>query len=197
MTKSSMGPRGKADAQAFSGAIAAKLKAGRYLQSRFGSCASHAGRPLSVDSLYPRQQNSPPDKGERMGSTGSGRISDYPGSSSKGGSGAGAGGGGGGGPPEDRCARAFHARLEDIEQSDYYRAHGSLPPLGTQLSVAHRKRLVAQTSNGESIGNLPTSLNYLASCLKDGWNYVGTVQAAASDPPVATVSADFAATPPG
>lgn len=128
-----------------------------------------------------------------MGSSGSDRISDYPGSSSKGKS---DGGTGGGSQPEDRCARAFSAHLEDVERSDYYRTHGRVPPVRTQLIVTQRKRLVAQTSTGESVGNLPTSLNYLAACIKDGWTYVGTVQIVTNAPPVANVSADFAATPP-
>jgi len=127
-----------------------------------------------------------------MGSSGSGRISDYPGSSSSGNSGEGSGGG----SQLDRCARAFNARLEDVERSGYYRTHGRVPPVGTQLTVVQNKRLVAQTVNGESVGNLPTSLNYLAACIKNGWTYVGTVQSAASPPPTASVSADFAAAPP-
>ncbi len=129
-----------------------------------------------------------------MGSTGSGRISDYPGSSPK--SKPGGGEGGNGGPTEDRCARAFNARLEDVEHSDYYSSHGTTPPIGTQLVVVQRKRLVAQDTNGASIGNIPTSLNYIASCLKAGWHYIGTVQSATNGPPTAAVSADFVATPP-
>jgi hypothetical protein len=129
-----------------------------------------------------------------MGSSGSGRISDYPGSSPRG-KPTGSGGGGGGGP-QDRCARAFNAELEDVEHSGYYRAHKSVPPIGTQLDIAIAKRLVARTTNGEVVGNLPTSFNYLAACLKQGWAYVGTVQAANNGPPVATVSADFAANSP-
>jgi hypothetical protein len=128
-----------------------------------------------------------------MGSSGSGRISDYPGSSSKGKTG---GGSDDGGSQPDRCARAFTARLEDVERSDYYRAHRVVPPVGTQLTVTQRTRLVAQTLSGESVGNLPTSLNYLAACIKDGWTYIGTVQSATNPPPVANISADFAATPP-
>jgi hypothetical protein len=127
-----------------------------------------------------------------MGSSGSGSITDYPGSSPKGKT----GGGGGGGSQPDRCARAFSARLEDVERSDYYRAHGSVPPIGTRLTVIQAKRLVAQTASGESVGNLPTSLNYPAACMKDGWAYIGTVQSATNPPPAASVSADFAATPP-
>jgi hypothetical protein len=86
--------------------------------------------------------------------------------------------------------------LEDIEQSDYYQSHQATPPTGTQVEVAQRQRLVAQTADGESIGNLPTSFNYLAACLKDGWRYFGTVQQVTNTPPVAGISADFAATRP-
>jgi hypothetical protein len=125
-----------------------------------------------------------------MGSSGSGRISDYPGtSSSSGGSGSVNTG------AQDRCAKAFNARLEDVEQSEYYQAHGTLPLTGTSLQVSQRKRLVAQTAEGESIGNLSTTFNYLAACMKDGWTYVGTVQNVTSGAPVAIVSVDFAAAP--
>lgn len=143
-----------------------------------------------------------------MGSSGSGRISDYPGSSrargdrdggrgrdSGGGGGAG-GSGGGGGQPEDRCGKAFSVRLEDIEHSEYFTAHGAPPPLGETLHVRQRKRLVAETSTGQTVGNLPTSYNYLAGCLKDGWAYTGQVTTSSSGPPVAAVTADFAAMPP-
>ena len=122
-----------------------------------------------------------------MGSSGSGRITDYPGSSKK--------GSGGDPSPEDRCERAFSAALEDIEHSDYYKSHGAVPPVGERLRVTQRKRLVAETTNGESVGNLPTSLNYLAGCLKDGWGYRGEIRNSKAGRPVATISADFAAIP--
>jgi len=128
-----------------------------------------------------------------LGSSGSDRISDYPGSSS------GTSGGAGGANDEaaqDRCGRAFNVRLEDVEQSEYYTAHGTLPPSDTQVQVVRRKRLLAQTADGESVGNLPTSFNYLASCLRDGWTYVGRVRSATPGPPTATISVDFAAAPP-
>jgi len=128
-----------------------------------------------------------------MGSSGSGRISDYPGSSLSSKSGGSKGGEDGG--AEDRCDKAFSVRLEDVEQSEYYRAHGKMPPIDTPLEVAQRKRLVAQTTDGQSVGNLPTSFNYLASCMKDGWSYVGTVRSIAGGPPEAIVFVDFVATP--
>lgn len=125
-----------------------------------------------------------------MGSSGSGRISDYPGTSSMNGD------SGGGGQPEDRCGRAFSVRLEDIEHSGHFKSAGSLPPPGETLHIRQRKRLVAETSAGQDVGNLPTSYNYLAACLKEGWAYTGTVTASANGPPVATIAADFAAIPP-
>ena len=129
-----------------------------------------------------------------MGSSGSGRISDYPGTSQ--GGGGGSLGGPGGQPPEDRCARAFSAPLEDIEHSQYFEAHGAPPPAGQALRIRQEKRLVAETADGQTVGNLPTALNYLASCMKDGWRYTGLVTASDDGPPTATVTADFAATPP-
>jgi hypothetical protein len=134
-----------------------------------------------------------------MGSSGSGKISDYPGTSRGNGSGSGGqdgGAGGGDGQPEDRCGRALSVSLEDVEHSDYFGTHGTPPPAGETLNIRQRKRLVAETSAGQSVGNLPTFYNYLASCMKDGWGYTGTVISSSNGPPVASVAADFAALPP-
>jgi len=114
-----------------------------------------------------------------MGSTGSGKFSDYP----------------GGQRTDDKCEKAFAAKLEDIEHCDYYKTHGSVPAVGTILQVAHKKRIVAQTKSGEIVGNLPTSLNYLAGCLQQGYKYTGHVRDSSSGP-VAIVSADFGAEAP-
>jgi hypothetical protein len=99
-----------------------------------------------------------------------------------------------GGPGwEDRCARAFNTVLEDIEHSEYYRLHGAPPGKGAALSIQLGKRLIAVTANGQSVGNLPTALNYLAACLKDGWRYTGLVTDSSVGPPSATVAGDFGA----
>jgi hypothetical protein len=126
-----------------------------------------------------------------MGSSGSGRISDYPGSSSNG-SGGSTDGGGGSSGGSDRCAQAIAVALEDIEHCDFYKAGGVVPAPGQQLRIALKKRIVAETDAGITVGNLPTAYNYLAGCLKDGWTYTGTVTASNSSGAVATVSADFA-----
>ncbi len=125
-----------------------------------------------------------------MGSSGSGKISDYPGTPKSGGK------GGPEGPPPDRCAQAFQVTLEDVGQSDYFKKHGALPPAKTQLAIVHAKRLVARTSTGDSVGNLPTSYNYLAGCIKDGWGYVGLVLTTTQGPPEPTIAASFVPTKP-
>ena len=82
--------------------------------------------------------------------------------------------------------------LEDIEHCDFYKTIGIVPAPGQQLRIAHKKRIVAETDAGVTVGNLPTAYNYLAGCLKDGWTYTGTVTASNGSGAVATVSADFA-----
>jgi hypothetical protein len=130
-----------------------------------------------------------------MGTSGSGRLTDYPGSSKPKTNG-GDGEGGGGIPSADRCARAISANLEDVEHCTYFKTHKISPPLGTQLHIAHQKRLVAQTDAGEVVGNLPTRFNYLAACMEDGYTYVGKVRDSSNGPPIAIVAADFAAVSP-
>lgn len=124
-----------------------------------------------------------------MGSTGSGKFSDYPGTG--GSDPSGAGGGGGETESGDRCTRAFSITLQDVEHSEHYAHTSSVPPGGTQLSIEHRKRLVAVDESGASVGNLPTSFNYLADCLASGFSYAGVVLAS-SEGPTATVTVDFA-----
>ncbi len=126
-----------------------------------------------------------------MGSTGSGSFSDYPGSRPKDG-GDGAGGGTSG---EDRCARAFACALEEIELCDYFAANNNVPPVGSELSIERRGRLVAVDSSGLTVGALPTRFNYLADCLGAGFSYAGRITASVSTP-VASVNADSAPSAP-
>jgi|WetSurMetagenome_2_1015567.scaffolds.fasta_scaffold267753_2 hypothetical protein len=127
-----------------------------------------------------------------MGSSGSGRLTDYPGSGKAKSKGA-----GGDGPLQsDRCARAFSTSLEDVEHCTYHQHHKSAPPVGTSLHIALQKRLVALTNAGEVVGSLPTQFNYLAACLEAGYGYVGQVRDSSNGPPAATVAADFAAVAP-
>ena len=128
-----------------------------------------------------------------MGSSGSGNFSDYPGSSKSKPS----GGDGGATSGDDRCERAFSVTLEDVEHCDYFKNNGSTcPTVNTVLQIAHKKRMVAQTTTGEIVGNLPTKFNYLAGCIRDGYTYTGRVRSSSATGAVAIVSADFAATAP-
>lgn len=54
--------------------------------------------------------------------------------------------------------------------------------VGSTFSIQHRKRLVAVLPNGESIGSLPTSFNYLAQCMKRGHTYEGRITACIPGP---------------
>jgi hypothetical protein len=122
-----------------------------------------------------------------MGSTGSGKFSDYSGKP-KTGSGSGSSGGSSG---SDKCGEAFATSLEDVASHDFYMKHGSAPAVGTQLKVEVRGRVVAVVGT-ESVGSLPTRLNYLAHCLQDGFTYTGIVTASSNgiNP---QVQADFVA----
>lgn len=127
------------------------------------------------------------DLGIEMGSTGSGRFSDYSGT---GGGKGDTGAGGGGASGEDRCNRAFACVLEEVEQCDYFTANQDVPPTNTTLTLELRGRLMAIDPDGLSVGALPTRLNYLADCLGAGFAYDGRVAAATSGS-VASVNVDF------
>ena len=121
-----------------------------------------------------------------MGSRGSGRFSDYPGTSR-----AGSNGGDGSSDGDDRCARAFSVNLQDVEHGEYFERTSTVPAIGTEIGIELRKRLVAVDKLGRSIGNLPTTYNYLADCLADGFVYEGVVSASATGPS-AVVTVDCA-----
>lgn len=121
-----------------------------------------------------------------MGSTGSGRLTDY---SRFGGAVKGVTGG------EDlinKCDRAVATVLEDVETCDYYMKNGKVPAKGTYVKIALKTRLVALDENGDVIGHLPTEYNYLLECLNSGYQYEGEVSGS-FDTPVPSVY--IAATP--
>jgi hypothetical protein len=116
-----------------------------------------------------------------VGSTSTGRFTDYPGSrarpaqqSTGGGRAEGAGGG------DDRCARAIQEQLlEEVPRCSYYERTGDVPPLGTDIVLVSRlvggRLAVATLADEEVIGLLPTRLNYLLACMEAGWRYAGEV----------------------
>lgn len=126
-----------------------------------------------------------------MGSSGSGRFSDYPGTKAKviTGDGSGTGGGASG---VDKCKQAFHVLLDDVGNSDFYSQFKNVPVVGHQLGIVFdNKRVFAVDVNGVKVGALPTSFNYLVACMESGVTYVGVVSSS-SVSPVPTLDADFA-----
>lgn len=122
---------------------------------------------------------------EGMGSTGSGSFSDYSNNSNQ------SKGGEGGSSGEDICQQAFSAELEDIEEYDLFASRGVVPSVGANLFLVQRGRMVVCDADELAVGALPTRFNYLASCLKAGFNYRGIVTVSTSSPnPRVTV--DFA-----
>ena len=111
-----------------------------------------------------------------MGSTGSGRLSDY---SRFRGAVKGVTGG------EDlinKCDRAVATVLEDVETCDYFKKNGKIPEKGTYVKIALKTRLVALDENGDVIGYLPTEFNYLLECLNDSYQYEGEVSGSFNNP---------------
>lgn len=123
-----------------------------------------------------------------MGSTGSGSFTDYSGSQNPKGD-----GGSGGSSGVDQCSKAFACTLQEVALCDYFKQHGSPPPLQTPLSLILNGRILAVDATGAVVGALPTSHNYLAACIKAGFKYVGVVTKSVASP-LPSVSADFSAT---
>ena len=121
-----------------------------------------------------------------MGSTGSGRLTDY--SRFKGA----VKGVTGGEDLINKCDRAVATVLEDVETCDYYKKHGKVPAKGSYMRIDKKMRLVAVDENGDIIGHLPTEYNYLLECLNDGYQYEGEVSGS-FDTPIPSVY--IAATP--
>jgi hypothetical protein len=119
-----------------------------------------------------------------MGSSGSGSLSDYSGfNSSAKNQGAASG--------SDDCNKAFTAKLEEVDRCSFYITHSTLPAIETEVKLILNKRLTIITQSGESIGYLPTSLNFLAKCLADGISYQGRI-INTREKPILSVEVDMA-----
>lgn len=90
-----------------------------------------------------------------MGSTGSGRLSDYSNQPPKKEQATGGGSGGSGGSPGgDPCALAFTTTLADVERCDYVKTQGNPPGKGDPVRVIFDTRLCVVTDDGVLIGYL-------------------------------------------
>lgn len=121
-----------------------------------------------------------------MGSSGSGRLTDY--SRFKGA----VKGVTGGEDLINKCDRAVASVLEDVETCDYFKKCGKVPAKGDYVRIDKKMRLVVVDKNDDVIGYLPTEYNYLLECLNDGYQYEGEVSGS-FDTPVPSVY--IAATP--
>jgi hypothetical protein len=118
-----------------------------------------------------------------MGTTGTGRFGDYPGSQGSGSGGikGGSKGGGGrsGGEGEDQCSKAMDTiTLEEVAICSYYKARKDVPTVGTNVFLRKELeggRLAIETRSKEVIGFLPTKFNFLLRCMEEGYNYSGKV----------------------
>jgi hypothetical protein len=122
-----------------------------------------------------------------MGTQGTNKFKDYPGTPRGGASGAKAGGPSSEDPGDvPLCERRLTGvPLEEVGRCDYFRAHSTIPAVGTPVVV--RKKLVGgrigvETTGGELIGFLPTDYNYLLRCMKQGYSYAGQVTSIAAKP---------------
>jgi len=120
-----------------------------------------------------------------MGSSGSGHFSDYSGYSSDSKKQGGTSG-------EDDCAKAYSITLEEVNRCEYYKNHSELPPNGTTVKIILSKRLAAVSiDSGEVIGYLPTSYNFLVTCMSSGFSYQGEV-ISSTVKPILSVKIDIA-----
>jgi hypothetical protein len=112
-----------------------------------------------------------------MGSSGTGRLTDYSGRSSKGSSSK-----TGGSSNEDKCGKAFTASLEEIERCEYFTSKSSTPPLNTEIEIVFKKPRLAAVAGGVIIGYLPTDKNYVKACIDNGYKYPGVVNSSRMKP---------------
>ncbi len=122
-----------------------------------------------------------------MGSTGTGRFSDYSGSS--GGSEKSTNSSSNSKRPGDasnRCEENLKVSLEEVSICTYYSDHGDVPPVNTDIDVISKLvggRIGVKTStDSELIGYLPTEYNYLRQCMEQGYSYSGTVTSSSLKP---------------
>jgi hypothetical protein len=118
-----------------------------------------------------------------MGSSGTGRFSDYT-SQKKGKKGAISNGNGSGGASgQNQCDQQIIATLEDVERSQVFKEDKSIIKQGASFEIRLVGRVTAIISN-KTLGYLPTEYNYLAGCMKSGKKYLGVILSVIETPVV-------------
>lgn len=122
-----------------------------------------------------------------MGSTGTGRFSDYSGSMS----GSGGSSNSGGSSGEDICEKAISSAIEEIERCEFFKQFKTVPQVGTAVKVTVDSRIQIISNENLIIGFLPTKYNYLLGCINDGKSYQGIV-ISTSENPMPSIFVDIA-----
>lgn len=110
-----------------------------------------------------------------MGSTGTGRFSDYTGETSKDPSSK-----QGGKSGEDKCLKAFTTNLEEVERSAYFKKHSKPPEVQTVIKIVFENPRLAAEAKGLVIGYLPTDFNYVRTCMNAGFVFPGIVSSSSA-----------------
>lgn len=118
-----------------------------------------------------------------MGSTNTGRFTDYPTSKQRAAAGGGSGQTPSGGGEGDPCGNVVaELLLDEVERCQYYAAHQDVPSVGSDVVLLEQleggRLAVALGGTGEVLGYLPTRFNYLRACIENDWSYGGEVVAA-------------------
>jgi hypothetical protein len=133
----------------------------------------------------PRIDISKKRKEAAMGTSGTGRFPDYPGTKGNGEKGNGPRGPK---PPTDdnACERAVSGIvLEEVANCDYFKEHEDVPAPNTVVFLKRDRkgpRLAVQTASKELVGLLPTKYNYLVACMSEGYTYQGSVLSSSLTP---------------
>lgn len=131
-----------------------------------------------------------------MGSTGTGRFSDYSGTPDgrrSGGNGQGGSGGSGG----SDCDRAIgDIQLEEVGRCQFFITKNDLPQKHSDVSLDSElvsgRLAIKDQKSGLIIGYLPTRYNYLLSCMNEGFSYVGIVNSIVNEKTFPRVWVDLA-----
>lgn len=113
-----------------------------------------------------------------MGSTGTGRFSDYSGTPNGRASGGGAGGGGSSNP--NNCENAIgDIELEEVGRCPYFQTNNLVPIANSVVSLNQElvdgRLAILVDQSGLVIGYLPKRYNYLRACMTEGFSYAGVV----------------------
>ncbi len=127
-----------------------------------------------------------------MGTNGTNKFSDYPGTPDGSGEGKAGGAAGADGP---LCERVLeNVTLEEVGRCPYFERTGVVPAIGTPVDVratlVEGRIAVGTSDEQEVIGYLPTEYTYLRRCMEQGYAYGGEISSSSAKP-IPTVRVDL------